>query len=183
MTQVNLQNRKGLTVLENEPVAAGGDVGIGREIGRDVYTLRSLKWRTNKDLLWTTGNSAQRHGPAWTGGSLGGMDPCMRVAECLRCSPGTAVTPLVGSAPTQNKKAFGKRFRGRCACVLGSDGAVPTRPSSRSADADRGYVAKVQQIKKRNILRCYQQPQVNCSSEREDAQGIRDGAWRQSPSA
>ena len=33
MTQRNLQNRKGLTVLENEPVAAGGDVGIGRDAG------------------------------------------------------------------------------------------------------------------------------------------------------
>lgn len=72
MTQRNLQNRKGLTVLENEPVAAGGDVGIGREIGRDVYTLLSLKWRTNKDLLWTTGNSAEHHGPAWMGGEPGG---------------------------------------------------------------------------------------------------------------
>lgn len=85
------------------------------------------------------------------GRGAGGVDPCMCVAECLRCSPGTAVTLLVGSAPTQKKKAFRKRLRGRCACVIGSDGAMPTRPSSRSADADRGYVAKVQEIKKRNI--------------------------------
>ena len=78
--------------------------------------------------------------------------------------------------PPKNKKVLRRCFRGRCPCIIGSDVAVPTRPSSRSADTDWGYVVKVQEIKKRNILRCYRHPQVNGSSERENAQGMRDGA-------
>ena len=78
--------------------------------------------------------------------------------------------------PPKNKKVLRRCFRGRCPCVIGSDVAVPTRPSPRSADTDWGYVVKVQEIKKRSILRCYRQPQVNGSSERENAQGMRDGA-------
>ena len=30
-----------------------------RQFGMDVYTLLYLKWITNKDLLYSTGNSAQ----------------------------------------------------------------------------------------------------------------------------
>ena len=33
--------------------------GIVREFGMDMYTLLYLKWITNKDLLYSTGNSAQ----------------------------------------------------------------------------------------------------------------------------
>ena len=33
--------------------------GIVREFGTDRYTLLYLKWITNKDLLCSTGNSAQ----------------------------------------------------------------------------------------------------------------------------
>ena len=33
--------------------------GIVTEFGVDVYTLLYLKWITNKDLLYSTGNSAQ----------------------------------------------------------------------------------------------------------------------------
>ena len=33
--------------------------GIDREFGIDMYTLLYLKWKTNKDLLYSTGNSAQ----------------------------------------------------------------------------------------------------------------------------
>ena len=33
--------------------------GIIRECGIDMYTLLYLKWITNKDLLYNTGNSAQ----------------------------------------------------------------------------------------------------------------------------
>ena len=32
---------------------------IVREFGMDMYTLLYLKWTTNKDLLYSTGNSAQ----------------------------------------------------------------------------------------------------------------------------
>ena len=37
-----------------------------------MYTLLYLKWRTNKDLLCGTGDSAQCYGAAWMGGELGG---------------------------------------------------------------------------------------------------------------
>jgi len=33
--------------------------GIDREFGIDMYTLLCLKWIANKDLLHSTGNSAQ----------------------------------------------------------------------------------------------------------------------------
>ena len=38
-------------------MVAGG--GIVREFGIDLYTLLYLKWITNKDLLYSTENSAQ----------------------------------------------------------------------------------------------------------------------------
>ena len=38
--------------------AGGGwEKGIVREFGMDMYTLQYLKWITNKDLLYSTGNS------------------------------------------------------------------------------------------------------------------------------
>ena len=37
-----------------------------------LYVLLSLKWITNKDLLCSTGNSAQCYVEAWKGGELGG---------------------------------------------------------------------------------------------------------------
>ena len=33
--------------------------GIVREFGNDIYTVLYLKWITNMDLLYSTGNSAQ----------------------------------------------------------------------------------------------------------------------------
>ena len=52
---------------------AGGRMGEGivREFRMDMYTLLYLKWITNKNLLCSTGNSAQRYvAPGWEG-SLG----------------------------------------------------------------------------------------------------------------
>jgi len=37
----------------------GWEEGTVREFGTDMYTLLYLKWITNKDLLYSTGNSAQ----------------------------------------------------------------------------------------------------------------------------
>ena len=37
-----------------------------------IYTLLYLKWITNKDLLYSTGNSAQYYVAAWMGGEFGG---------------------------------------------------------------------------------------------------------------
>ena len=38
----------------------------------DTYTLLHLKWITNKDLLYSTGNSAQCYVAAWMEGEFGG---------------------------------------------------------------------------------------------------------------
>ena len=38
----------------------------------DMCTLLYLKWITNKDLLYSIGNSAQCYVAAWMGGELGG---------------------------------------------------------------------------------------------------------------
>ena len=46
--------------------------GIVREFGMDMYTLLYLKWITNKDLPYSTGNSAQCYVAAWMGGEFGG---------------------------------------------------------------------------------------------------------------
>ena len=45
----------------------------------DMYTLLYLKWITNKDLLQSTGNSAQRYVAAWMGGEFGGECICANV--------------------------------------------------------------------------------------------------------
>ena len=56
-----VQSRNILTDLENELVDTRGKAegAIDWEFGMDMYTLIYLKWTTNKDLLYSTGNSAQ----------------------------------------------------------------------------------------------------------------------------
>ena len=46
--------------------------GPVRDFGMDMYTLLYLKWITNKDLMYSTGNSAQCHAAAWIGAEFGG---------------------------------------------------------------------------------------------------------------
>ena len=46
--------------------------GIVREVGMDRYTLLYLKWIINKDLLYSTGNSAQCYVAARMEGEFGG---------------------------------------------------------------------------------------------------------------
>jgi len=46
--------------------------GIVREFGKVMHTILSLKWITNKDLLYSTGNSAERYVAAWMGGECEG---------------------------------------------------------------------------------------------------------------
>ena len=53
-----LQKRNRLIDLENELMARGKG-GIEWESGVDRYTLLYLEWITNKDQLYSTGNSAQ----------------------------------------------------------------------------------------------------------------------------
>ena len=45
---------------------------IVREFGTDTYTLLYLRWITNKDLLYSTGNSVQCHVTSWMQGEFGG---------------------------------------------------------------------------------------------------------------
>ena len=45
---------------------------IVREFGIHMYTLLYLKWITNKDLLYSTGNSAKCYVAAWMGKEFGG---------------------------------------------------------------------------------------------------------------
>ena len=46
--------------------------GTVREFGMFMQTLLYLKWVTNKDLLYSTGNSAQCYVAAWMGGEFRG---------------------------------------------------------------------------------------------------------------
>ena len=46
--------------------------GIVRDFEKVMYTLLYLKWITNKDLLYSTWNSAQCYVPAWMGVRFGG---------------------------------------------------------------------------------------------------------------
>ena len=43
----------------------------------DSYTLPYLKWINNKDLLYSTGSSAQCYVAVWRGGEFGGECVCM----------------------------------------------------------------------------------------------------------
>ena len=47
--------------------------GIARESGMDMDTLVYLTWRTSKDLMSSTGDSAQCHVASWLGGEFGGL--------------------------------------------------------------------------------------------------------------
>ena len=71
-----------------------------------MYTLLYLQWITNKDLSYSTGNSAQCYMPAWMGvGVWGRTDTCTWMAEFLHCLPETITTLLFGYTPIQNKKS------------------------------------------------------------------------------
>ena len=69
------KTRKRLADLKHELTVARGKGGGERtvlEFGVDMCTLLYFKWITNKDLLYSTGNSAQCYVAAWTGGKFGG---------------------------------------------------------------------------------------------------------------
>ena len=77
--------------------------GIVRDFGNVMYTLRYLKWITNKNLRYSTWNSAQCYVPAWMGGGFRGrMDTLIHMAESLHCSPETITTLLIDYTPIQN---------------------------------------------------------------------------------
>ena len=54
----------------------------------DMYTLLYLKWITDKDLLYSTENSAQCYVAAWDGREIWErMDTCIRMSELLCYAP------------------------------------------------------------------------------------------------
>ena len=66
-----------------------------------MYTLLFLKWITNKDLLYSTGNSVQCYVAAWMGGEFGGE----RIPAYVWLNSFTALLTLfIGYTPMQNKK-------------------------------------------------------------------------------
>jgi len=110
LTQMNLQNRNRPTDFENELWLLGGRAGEGivRELGMDVCTLLCLEWVTDKDLLYSTGSSAQRHTAARMGRGSGGK----RTHVCVWLSPFAVHlklsqhSVLIGYTPTQNLKVI-----------------------------------------------------------------------------
>ena len=83
MKQMNLLiKRKRFTDLENEIVVTGRE-GIFGDFGKVTNTLLYLKWITNKDLLYSTWNSAHCYVPAWMGEGLGGE----RIHVYIQLSP------------------------------------------------------------------------------------------------
>ena len=59
MIHMNIFTKQKQTDLQKKLLSAGRWEGIVREFGINMYTLLYLKWITNKDLLHSTGNSAQ----------------------------------------------------------------------------------------------------------------------------
>ena len=100
MMQMNLQNRKRLT--ENKLMTAKEEEwgeGIVREFGIDMYTLLYLKWITNKDLLYSTWNSAQCCVSLDGKEAWGRMDTCIHMTQSLYCSPETMTMLLISYTP------------------------------------------------------------------------------------
>ena len=72
----------------------GREEGILSEFGMDMYTLLYLKWKTNKDLLYSRWDSAQCYVAAWMGRELGG-----EWIHVCHCSPETITTLLISYIP------------------------------------------------------------------------------------
>ena len=67
-----------------------------------------LKWITNKNVLYSTCNSAQCYVPAWMGGGFGMKWTCMCMAESLHSSPKNITTLLIAYIPMQMFLLFKK---------------------------------------------------------------------------
>ena len=68
-----MQNRNTLEDSKKElmvTIGEGKGEGIVREFGINMYTLLYLKWITNKDLLYSMGNSVQCDMAARMGGEF-----------------------------------------------------------------------------------------------------------------
>ena len=67
----------------------------------NTYAWLHLEWIPNRDLLYSTGNSAQCSVAAWMGGEFGGewvyIYIYIYMTESLRCAPETITTSLISS--------------------------------------------------------------------------------------
>ena len=70
----------------------GWEEWIVKELGINMYTQLYFKWITNKDILYSTENSAQCYVAAWMRGKFGGEWIRECVAESLQHSPETITT-------------------------------------------------------------------------------------------
>ena len=77
----------------------------------DMNSLLYLKWITNRNLLYSTWNSAQCNVAAWMGGEFGGEWMYVCIAKSLCYSPVTITTLLISYTPIQNKKFKKKKKR------------------------------------------------------------------------
>ena len=71
-----------------------------------------------KNLLYSTGNSAERYVAAWMRGVSGGERIPVYVAESLCCSLETITAVLISYTPIQNKKLKKKSFGNDRKCLF-----------------------------------------------------------------
>ena len=111
---IYLQKRKRLTDLETYGCQGEGcGKGIVKEFGINMYTLLYLKWITNKDLLYSTWNSAQHYVAAWMGEGFGEeqihvytWQSPFAVHHCWTVTTKAITILFIGYTPIQNKKLF-----------------------------------------------------------------------------
>ena len=85
--------------------------GVDRKFEKVMFTLLLLKWKTNKNLLYGTQNSAQCYGAVWMGGEFGGEWIHVYVwLSPFTVPPKTITTLLIGYNRIQNKKFFIKKI-------------------------------------------------------------------------
>ena len=74
----------------------------------DTDTLLDFTWRTSKDLLDSTGDSAQCHIAAWIGGEFGEqwLHIYVYMPESLCCPPETITTLFVNWLYSNTKDFF-----------------------------------------------------------------------------
>ena len=87
--------------------------GIVRESGMDMDTLLCLTWKTSKELLDSTGNSAPCHVAAWMGGEFAGEG----ILVYGRLSPPAARSRSSAPAKVMRKEAGHTQRRDRASGV------------------------------------------------------------------
>ena len=96
---MNLTKQKEMHRLREWTYGCQGE-SIVRELGMDMYIMLYLKWITNKDLPYSTWNSAQCYVAAWMEGKFGGrMDTWICLAGSPCCPPETVTALFVGDFP------------------------------------------------------------------------------------